>query len=160
MASENILPRTLMRTVPLITSTCTLWYSFDQDFFLRIFLAPDHRAHSDKILPSYFRSFFGRGVVRVVGLLGLTLLAGGYNAFVDRPARASLYWYSTGTLLAASHLLFVPLVAPKVQAIVEDKSQGSSTSDLEGWLNIHRVRTWTVDLAAWACFVVGASTVE
>ncbi|KAK2850743.1 hypothetical protein FQN49_005360 [Arthroderma sp. PD_2] len=162
MASGLIFdPRTLLRTAPLITSTCTLWFSLDQEFFLNVFLHPDHRNHSNQILPSYFRVFFRHGVVRVLGLLTLTVSAGGYNILMDRQSgRASLSWYTAGTLLAASHLLFVPAIAPKVQAVSEDTSQGSSTRDLEGWLAINRVRTLTVDLASWVCFIIGASIVE
>ncbi|CAI7580376.1 unnamed protein product [Penicillium glandicola] len=164
MASGLIFdPRTLLRTAPLITSTCTLWYSLDQDFFLNIFLHPDHRTRSNEFLPSYFRVFFVPGTLRVLALLALTLTGGGYNILERQSAlgsSASLPWYTAGTLLAASHLLFVPAVAPKIQAVIEDASQGSSTTDLERWLTVHRMRTWTVDLAAWACFVVGVSIVD
>ncbi|DAA73159.1 TPA_exp: hypothetical protein A8136_5084 [Trichophyton benhamiae CBS 112371] len=154
---EHNAPRMLMRIAPLVTSTCSLWYSFDQDFLMGVFLNPNHRAQSNSLLPSSFRSFFRSGLVRVVGLLGLTLLSGGYNAFIDKPGRETLYWYTTGTLLAASHLIFVPFAAPKVQAIIEDRPQGRPNSDLDSWLMVHRVRTWVVDLAAWGCFVAGAA---
>ncbi|KAF3483972.1 uncharacterized protein GIQ15_03296 [Arthroderma uncinatum] len=153
--------RSLLQTAPLITSTCTLWFSLDQDFFLDIFLHSDHRTRSNEILPSYFRVFFRHGVVRVLSLLTLTMSAGGYNIFMDGQInKTSLKWYTAGTLFAASHLLFVPAIAPRVQAVVEDTSHGSSTKDLKDWLAINRVRTWTVDLAARACFLVGLSIVE
>ncbi|OQE20515.1 hypothetical protein PENSTE_c013G08305 [Penicillium steckii] len=164
MASGLILdPRTLLRTAPLVTSTCTLWYSLDQDFFLNVFLHSDHKERSNQIVPSYFRVFFGPATVRVLGILTLTLTGGGYNILSGRrsaPGSASIAWYTAGTLFAASHLLFVPAIAPKVQAVIEDKSQGSSTNDLKGWLNVHRLRTWTVDLASWACFAVAVSIVD
>lgn len=156
--------RTLLRTAPLITSTCTLWFSLDQDFFLRVFLHPEHRARSDGILPSYFGRFFGPGTLRVVALLTLTLTGGGYNILTQRRntlgSSASLPWYAAGTFLAASHFLFVPAIAPKIQAVIENTSQGSSTNDLEDWLYIHGVRTWTVDLASWICFAIGISLVQ
>ncbi|RAH58802.1 hypothetical protein BO85DRAFT_448798 [Aspergillus piperis CBS 112811] len=162
MASGLILnPHNLLRAAPLISSTCTLWFAFDQDLVLNVFLHPDHRPRSNEILPSYFRVLFRRGVVRVLGLLALSMAGGGYNILKDRRSgvvaglQSSLSWYVAGTALAASHLLYVPVIAPKVLAIMEDESKGSSTEDLEGWLTIHRVRTWTVDLAAWACFAVG-----
>ncbi|RAK93801.1 hypothetical protein BO79DRAFT_206644 [Aspergillus costaricaensis CBS 115574] len=162
MASGLILnPHNLLRAAPLISSTCTLWFAFDQDLVLNVFLHPDHRPRSNEILPSYFRVLFRRGVVRVLGLLALSMAGGGYNILKDRRSgvvaglRSSLSWYVAGTALAASHLLYVPVIAPKVLAIMEDESKGSSTEDLEGWLTIHRVRTWTVDFAAWACFAVG-----
>lgn len=161
MASGLILDsRALLRTAPLVTSTCSLWYSFDQDFFLNIFLHPDHRSRSNDLLPSYFRVFFRHGVMRVLGLLALTLSSGGYNILAGRQpgvgSQRVLLWYTAGTVMAASHLLFVPPIATRVQAVMEDQSQGQSTRDLERWLTVHRVRTWTVDLAAWACFAVGA----
>ncbi|OOF97939.1 hypothetical protein ASPCADRAFT_205210 [Aspergillus carbonarius ITEM 5010] len=161
MASGLILdPRSLLRAAPLVTSTCTLWFAFDQDFFLDVFLHPDHRPRSETFLPSYFRVFFRRGVVRVLGLLALTLTGGGWNIRAHHRQSPSWSWYVAGTAFAASHLLFVPAIAPKVQAIAEDASQGSSTRDLEGWLTIHRVRTWTVDLAAWVCFAIGMSVFQ
>ncbi|KAJ5208987.1 hypothetical protein N7449_003366 [Penicillium cf. viridicatum] len=138
MASGLIFdPRTLLRTAPLITSACTFWYSLDQDFFLNIFLHPDHCTRSNEFLPSYFRTFFGFGTLRVLPLLVLTLTGGGYNILMERRSGP-----------AVSHLLFVLAIAPKVQAVIEDTSRGSSTKDLERWLTIHRVRTWIVDLAS------------
>lgn len=177
MASGLFLdPYALLRTAPLVTSTCTLWYAFDQDMFLDVFLHPGHRRRSNELLPSYFHVFFRRAVIRVLGLLGLTLLGGGCNVLINRqpgvpfPARGHgfltdhlpcinhqtpLLWYTAGTMMCASHLIFVPSIATKVQAIIDDQSHGQSTRDLERWLAIHRLRTWTVDLAAWVCFAVG-----
>jgi hypothetical protein len=164
MASGLIFdPHVLLRTAPLITSTCSLWYSLDQDFFLKNFLHPDHRTRSNEIVPSYFNVFFVPGTIRVLGLLAMTMTGGGYNILARRSgsgSSTSLRWYTAGTLLAASHLLFVPAVAPKIQAMVEDSSKGRSTDDLEGWLNVNRIRTWTVDFAAWACFAIAMSIVE
>lgn len=54
--------------------------------------------------------------------------------------------------MTASHLLFVPRIAITAPAIIEDHSKGQSTRDLERWLAVHRVRTWTVDLAAWGVY--------
>ncbi|KAF3896135.1 putative Integral membrane protein [Trichophyton interdigitale] len=155
-AFEHNGPRMLMRIAPLVTSACSLWYSFDQDLLMGVVLNPNRRAQSNSLLPSSFRSFFRSGLVRVVGLLGLTLLSGGYNAFIDKPGHETLYWYTTGTLLAASQLIFVPFAAPKVYAIIENGSQGVPNSGLDSWLMVHRVRTWVVDLAAWGCFVAAA----
>lgn len=156
--------RTILRTAPLITSTCTLWFSFDQDFFIKLFLHPEDRDRNNAVLPSYFKRFFGPGAVRVLALLTLTMAGGGYNILTERRSAlgpsASLPWYTAGTLLAASHLFFVPAIAPKVQAVIEDTSKGSSTRDLEGWLTVHRMRTWTVDLSSWICFAIGASVLE
>lgn len=160
MASRLVFdPMAALAVAPLVSSTCTLWFSFDQHRFLSVFNSPTNRPKSDAILPSYFKEFFGPGTLRVVGLLGLTFwttIANYHWRYDALVANRSLRWYLAGASLAASHLLFVPLVIPRVQALVGNvPSKKSPTSILDEWLNIHLVRTWTVDLAAWACLAVG-----
>ncbi|OKL61455.1 hypothetical protein UA08_03083 [Talaromyces atroroseus] len=160
MASQVIFdPLAALALALLVSSTCTLWYAFDQHHFLTVFNSPVNRTKSDAILPTYFKEFFQAGLPRVVGLLGLTFLTaiGNYYWRYDSlVATRSLRWYVAGAWLAVSHLLFVPLVAPRIQSIVENRAaKGRPTSVLDEWLNIHLFRTWTVDLAAWTCFVVG-----
>lgn len=67
----------LIRLVPVISSTCSLWFSWDQYEFLTLFRKPDIRPLSNQILPSYFTSFFNRGVIRVIALLGTTAVSCG-----------------------------------------------------------------------------------
>lgn len=63
-----------------------------------------------------------------------------------------------GASLALSHLIFVPFVLPHISALVSnDRSKGRPTTVLEKWLSVHWVRTWTVDVVAWACLVVGVA---
>lgn len=162
MASRLIFdPLAALAIAPLISSTCTLWYAFDQHHFLRIFTSPTNRPKSDLILPTYFKEFFAAALPRVVGLLGLTFwtsIGNYYWRYDSLVANRSLRWYVAGASLAASHLLFVPLVAPRIRAIVEDdRSKGTPTDVLDEWLNIHLWRTWTVDVAAWACLAVAVS---
>lgn len=158
MASKAFFdPVAALRAAPLLTSTCSLWFAWDQHFFLHIFNKPELRAKSNDLLPTYFRFFFRGGVTRVLVLISLTLSSSFATCFVNHDshwANGSLRWYTAGMALAASHLAFVPAVAPKIQAIIEDSSNGQSTNDLDEWLKIHTWRGLTVDLAAWACFVV------
>ncbi|KAF3397618.1 hypothetical protein DPV78_008357 [Talaromyces pinophilus] len=162
MASRLVFdPMAALAVAPLVSSTCTLWYSFDQHHFLRVFNSPTNRPKSDSILPTYFKEFFAAGLLRVVGLLGLTFwtsIGNYYWRYDSLVGNQSLRWYVAGASLAASHLLFVPLVAPRIRAIVEDdRSKGTPTSVLDEWLNIHLWRTWTVDVAAWACLAVAVT---
>lgn len=163
MASRLVFdPMAALAVAPLVSSTCTLWYAFDQHHFLSVFTSPSNRPKSDPILPTYFNEFFAAGLPRVVGLLGLTFwtsVGNYYWRYDSLVTSRSLRWYIAGATLAASHLLFVPLVAPRIRAIVEDdRSKGLPTSVLDEWLNIHLLRTWTVDLAAWACLVVAVTS--
>jgi hypothetical protein len=160
MASGIIFnPMAALAVAPLVSSTCTLWYAFDQHHFLTVFNSLANRPKADAILPTYFKDFFHDSLPRVIGLLGLTFWSaiGNYHWRYDfLVANQSLRWYVAGASLAVSHLLFVPLVAPQIQALVENEpSKGQPTSILDKWLNIHLFRTWTVDLAAWICFVMG-----
>ncbi|EAQ92063.1 hypothetical protein CHGG_00298 [Chaetomium globosum CBS 148.51] len=75
-----------LRITPLISTTCTLLYARDQDFFLRLFNHPaSHRAKSRPFLPSYWQAFFRRGIYLVVGCLGATFWSSLANLYVRRP---------------------------------------------------------------------------
>lgn len=72
-------------------------------------------------------------------------------------------WYLAGAAFAVSHLSFTPVVLPRIKAlqaraewksIREQPSEFSATQVLEEWLYYHAIRTYTVDLAAWACLAV------
>lgn len=85
-----------------------------------------------------------------------------YNILTERSGSgtsAFLPWYTADTLLAINHFVFVSAIVLKVKAVrgyiatLIDKG----SRDLEGWLTVHRVCTWTVDLASWVCFAVGMS---
>ncbi|KAK9238653.1 hypothetical protein V1525DRAFT_400633 [Lipomyces kononenkoae] len=160
MASRVVFdPMAALAVAPLISSTCRLWYSADQDLFLRVFTSPTNRPKSDAILPTYFKEFLAAGLPRVLGLLAVTLstVVGNYYLRHDSlVATGSLRWYQAGATFAVSHLLFVPFVAPRIRTIMEDdRSKGLPSKILDEWLN--SFRTWTVDLAAWACLVVAVA---
>ncbi|PYI32196.1 hypothetical protein BP00DRAFT_342185 [Aspergillus indologenus CBS 114.80] len=152
-------PLIALRLAPLVSSTCSLWFAWDQNLFLRTFVHPANRAASDRSLPTYFRTFFRSGVTWVLVLLGFSLATAGMNIVTDRASlaqRQSLRWYVAGAALTAGHTLYAPVVAPIVRAISEDHSKGHSTRDLERWLWWNFLRMVTVDLGAWVCFGVGA----
>lgn len=159
-------PLVALRITPLISTTCTLLYARDQDFFLRLFNHPaSHRAKSRPFLPSYWQAFFRRGIYLVVGCLGATFWSSLANLYVRRPmlhARGSFGWYAAAAGLAVGHLLFVPAVAPSVKAIWNAEKEGTDANmALDEWLGVNRLRMWTVDLAAWvACVVAVTRTLE
>ncbi|KAK4129669.1 hypothetical protein N657DRAFT_562651 [Parathielavia appendiculata] len=165
MASRRFLdPIVLLRAAPLVSSTCTLLYARDQDFFLGLLNRGTPREHSGRLLPAYFGAFFQRGVVFVVACIAATTWTSIGNLFVRRPAlhaKQSFWWYAAGAVFSASHLLFVPLVAPPIQAIVNAEKYMYAGIDpnvlLDRWLSVNWIRMVTVDLAAWVACVVAAT---
>ncbi|KAH6844754.1 hypothetical protein B0I37DRAFT_378198 [Chaetomium sp. MPI-CAGE-AT-0009] len=158
-------PVVALRAAPLVSATCTFLYARDQDFFLRIFNRPENRQKSRPLLPSYWNTFFRRGIVVVVGCLGTTFWSSIANLFIRQPAlraKQSFWWYVAGAALSAGHLLFIPAVAPSVTAIWDaDKDGTDANAALDVWLSVNRVRMWTVDFAAWAaCVVAVTKTLE
>lgn len=152
-------PVVLLRVAPLVSSTCTLLYAADQDFFLGILNQSKHdiRVKSRSLLPSYFATFFRRGVVFVVGCLAATTWSSIANLYVRRQAlvaRQSGWWYVASGALSIGHLFFIPLIAQPVKAIIDaDKEGADANASLYKWLQINRIRMLTVDLSAWIASV-------
>lgn len=155
-------PLVALRVAPLVSSTCTLLYAWDQHFFLGVLNRPDHRARSRPLLSSYFDTIFYRGVAFVVSVLGVTTWSSIANLCAHRAdlhARQSFRWYIAGAVLSASHLLFVPKIASSCKALIyPDSNPGEDVNVvLDGWLSINWVRMVTVDLAAWAVTVIAVT---
>jgi hypothetical protein len=151
-------PIVALRAAPLVSSTCTLLYAYDQHFFLGLLNRPDTRHHSKALLPAYFRTFFREGVAFVIAMLAVTTWGSVANLYVRRPnlqARGSLCWYVAAAVLSSSHLLFIPGVAPSIKRISEAKGGEEDVNGaLDEWLCVNKLRMVTVDLLAWVACVV------
>lgn len=157
-------PLVALRAGPLVSSTCTLLFAYEQHFFLSLLNRPQIRHHSKRFLPAYFTIFFQEGVAQVFGFLGITAATSLANLYWHESGSSSTlgesgsYWcYAAAAGLAASHLLYTPLVAGPVYAIRGDKElrKGRDVNDeLDDWLWANRLRGLTVDLAAWVVAVV------
>ncbi|TPX10186.1 uncharacterized protein E0L32_001383 [Thyridium curvatum] len=155
MASKQFFdPLTLLRVAPLVTSTCSLWYCVDQDLFLGQFVKPHNREKGKEILPGYWKTFLSPGLAVIFGLYGASLGAGVANALRGRPAVSR--FYAIGAAFTAAHFLFVPLVMPKIQGMVDDEPKGQACEHQQGWLKVHRIRSLVVDLPGWLCFLAAA----
>ncbi|KAH8177272.1 hypothetical protein LIA77_02354 [Sarocladium implicatum] len=159
-------PKKLLLAGPLVSSTCTLLFARDQDFFLSLLTPPSlptsDRAKVNSLLPSHFSRFFNGGIPFVLTFLTATTGLGCASAWsLGRESRA-FGWYVCGVGLAVGHLGFTPWVAPRIKAIVEDEGKGSNGKDnvevLSEWLAVNRVRMWTTDLGAWVCCAMAAIT--
>ncbi|KAI0975514.1 hypothetical protein F4678DRAFT_273011 [Xylaria arbuscula] len=154
MASKAFFdPLVVLRIAPVVTSTMAMRFSHDQYFFLSNLLAPEHRDKANSIVPSYFTTFFMRGIWDI-GILYTLTPAFGITNFYSRP-NGAWKWYAAGTAFAFFHMAFVPLVMHKVKGLFDDEPKGQGNKNLREWLNVHILRSWVADIPAWTCFVIG-----
>ncbi|RDA92495.1 hypothetical protein CP533_6470 [Ophiocordyceps camponoti-saundersi (nom. inval.)] len=149
-------PLVLLRSTPLISSTCSLLYAWDQHFFLSHLNRPENRTRSRPLLTSYFTPCFRRGLPFVLSAVAVSFGSGIANFFVGRPpssSSSSLRCYAVGSALAAAHLLYVPFIAPSCSELLSDDTPDPNAS-LDSWLSVNALRSLTVDLGAWVAFVV------
>ncbi|KAI1746039.1 hypothetical protein F4680DRAFT_442308 [Xylaria scruposa] len=155
--ASNQLP-VILHLVPVITSTCSLWYAWDQYEQMTVFCQAEVKGLSNQILPRYFTSFFNRGVPRVLGLLATTVLSCAailrYSASGFLREQGAFPWYVAGLSLAVGHMAWAPSILPPVKAMEHD-AKDKNIAHLEKWLRLHVWRSLTVDIGAWICCVVG-----
>ncbi|KAK6957178.1 hypothetical protein Daesc_002464 [Daldinia eschscholtzii] len=150
-------PLTLLRVAPLVTSTASIVIAGDSDLFLSALISlKQHRTKVNEIGPRYFETFFWKGLPYIFLTYGLSVTCGLVNSY-SRWHAVSWKWYAAGSLLAFSHFAFVPKIMWKVKDAIDAKEDpnGGATNALQGWLDVHHVRTALVDVPGWACFLVG-----
>ncbi|KAI1641218.1 hypothetical protein F4809DRAFT_216543 [Biscogniauxia mediterranea] len=150
-------PMVALRAAPLVSSTCTLLYAWDQHLFLSLLNARQVREHSRPMIPIYFKKLFYRALPMVLGFLTVTTSTAVANLYTQRAtlqARGSLWWYTAGAALAVSHLGFVPFIAPSVKGMIEASSEDDANKSLDEWLSVNMIRSLTVDLGAWIAVTV------
>lgn len=119
----------------------------------------------DIAIPHWFTCWFNSGVYSVVALNCISFYSGLANVLLFKGLGKERKWYLAGTLLAVSHMAFVPLVAGPVSRIMqlcvkqqggeETGKRGAARSEVQKWVRFHCIRAATVDVAAWGCFAVG-----
>lgn len=162
-------PQKTLLLAPVVSSTCSLLFAWDQHIFLNLLTHPELSDRTNAILPTYWRVFFPRGLAQVVSFLGITTWTS-IGAVVYHKAllqkRGALPWYVASATLAVAHLVFVPFVAPAIKYIMEDEGgrsrerkvaePGNRNVDMQSkWLGYNMVRMLTTDLGAWVCCLVG-----
>ncbi|KAF3769764.1 hypothetical protein M406DRAFT_248376 [Cryphonectria parasitica EP155] len=158
-------PATLLRLTPLISSTCTLWFAWDQRVMYGTFAHRDLEEQSKAILPLWWKKVLEiHDIERVLFPLTVTSVTSiinirKYGSLLR--AKGSWAWYAAGAALAVGHLAFVPGVVYKIKAMIDDNGKGEAVEQQRRWLTVHTLRTLTVDLGAWvACVIAVARTVS
>ncbi|KAK8120144.1 hypothetical protein PG999_004264 [Apiospora kogelbergensis] len=158
MASGRFVdPKTLLGVAPLVTSTAAVMFSVDQYLFLDNFLAPQLRDRTNEIVPSYYKSFFRKGIWIIMTAYPLSIATGVANYYRAGQLSSSSHngagrWYAAGAALAFAHYAFIPSIMYKVQALFEGEGKGEGNKDLKRWLDVHLVRSVLVDVPSWFCF--------
>jgi hypothetical protein len=89
----------LLHIAPLLSTSFSLMFSWDQDFFLTLFLHPTISPQSDAILLGYFTPFFDQGGFIILGLYAIAVLTAGATLVFETTASggsAVLRWYWAG----------------------------------------------------------------
>lgn len=146
-----------LHLVPVVTSTVSLWFAFDQYFFLGIFLHKDVEPGAKHVLTPYWNTMIGTGLGYVIAPL-LCTMASTAAILNNTPtellqARGSYAWYIASAAFTAGHFAFVPAVLPKIRGL----SNGGLTPVLRQWMRVHVSRGVTVDFLCWATAVVAAA---
>lgn len=156
--------------LPLCSSSATIGLALYQYPQMLSFLHAEPSV-SGKTLSRYWDPMFKQAYV-VIGGLGVLSTASGFFSARWLRTHQTLEttdvsrWYTYGTILAALHFAFVPLVrAPVSRMIAAGKDEVKTDSQVEEenrkemqtWLTWHTVRTIAVDLPALWCFAEGAA---
>lgn len=129
------------------------------------FAHPDLEKESNAILPLWWKKVFEiHDVERVlfpITVTAVTCLANIRKYSTLLKAKESWAWYVAGAALAAGHVAFVPGVAWKIKAMMDDDGKGQAVVEQRKWLKVHTTRSLTVDLGAWvACLMAVLKTVS
>ncbi|KAK8084674.1 hypothetical protein PG997_005945 [Apiospora hydei] len=136
MASGRFVdPMTLLRVTPLVTSTAAVMFSVDQYLFLDNLLAPPHREQMNELVPSYYKTFFRKGIWVIMTAYPLSIATGIANVYrssggttvaakLSDGNNGAGRWYAAGAALAFAHYAFVPSIMYKVQALFEGEGKG------------------------------------
>lgn len=151
----------VLHLLPVVTSTVSLWFAFDQYFFLGIFLHKDVEPGAKHVLTPYWNTMIGTGlgyvIAPLVGTIASTATILNTTSTELLQDKGSYSWYIASIVLALGHFTFVPAVLPKIKSL----SNGGLTPALRQWMRVHVTRAVTVDLFCWvACLIASAKTLS
>ncbi|KAK1752555.1 hypothetical protein QBC47DRAFT_404878 [Echria macrotheca] len=177
MASGRFLdPLTLLRLAPAITAAASVTFSGNQQWIVSILLrdeflcrsssssseSEEERFRDPEAVRAWLDVFFGLARTKVTGLLGASILGAAGNVWFAGDDRGQKWWYGAGLVLAVGSLGMGRVMGRRAGEVVgkgNKNGDGKVVVMVEGvrrWLRVNAVRSLTVDLGAWVCFVVAA----
>lgn len=151
------LTMSILHLVPVVSSTVSLWFAFDQYICLSIFLHKDVEPGAKHVLTPYWNIMIGTGLSYVIAPLVGTMASIAWILNTTSTellqAKDSYSWYIASATLATGHFIFTPAVLPKIKSL----SNGGLTPMLRQWMCVHITRTVTVDLFCWVTALVASA---
>lgn len=119
------------------TSTVSLWFAFDQYFFLGIFLHKDVEPGAKHVFTPYWKTMFSTGlgyvIAPLIGTIASTVAILSSTSTELLRDKGSYPWYIASVLFTAGHFAFVPAILPKIRSL----SIGGLTPALRQWMRVH-----------------------
>ncbi|KAK1749560.1 hypothetical protein QBC47DRAFT_354863 [Echria macrotheca] len=147
----------LLRVTPLILTTSSLTFSFNQyQFFQPCLYLPDtlEDRHVNDVLRVYIKRQFPSGLATILTLYPLTWATAAANLSLRTYAGVPRKLHVAGLMLSAAHMFW----APRAKALMEEIGEECTTGDkdrigmLRTWLRLHVARSLLADLPSWICF--------
>jgi hypothetical protein len=162
---------TLLRLIPLLSSTASFTHAYMEYLTTSSFLspAPTSSPLSKLVLKSYtpsktptnavavaaakeiaapiwFVNFFSKAVWSVIGFNSITLLSSAANLWVQPEGlEKGRTYYLTGLIAACAHYVFVPFVMPSVERLYRmcaAQEKGNEEVGKEGKSAVKSMREW------------------
>ena len=150
--------RSLLGVAPLITSTASLMYAHDQDLFFRAFLDGKYRTKADNLLPPWMGVCLRRAF-KIIGILypsTILLALANTNIFTGRWDDGTIFYWA-GLAFTVAHFAYGKTALRLLDRIQNDATNGNATSDMRAWLNMNLMRSLSVDLPGWLCFLLAVN---
>lgn len=157
--------------LPLCSSSATIGlalYQYPQFYsFLRA-----EPSIAGKTLSRYWDPMIKSGYVviianTVVSVVGGTVAARWLSTHTTLETSDVAKWYTYGSILAASHLAFTPLILGPVRKMIagadsktvktEEETDSDNRKEMNTWFLFHTIRTLLLDVPALVCFAEGAA---
>ncbi|KAJ6581544.1 hypothetical protein B0H19DRAFT_511635 [Mycena capillaripes] len=147
----------LLRLSPVISSTASLIWAYDEYSFLSSWMNPSYRTQADALLPPWFKTWAPKGTRVLFTSFPMSLIAGIANTFTHRASlQTAGVFYWLGVFFTAAHFFYGPKALTLLKSIRDAQPAGRTTESMGEWLRMHRTRTVTTDLLAFICFTVAA----
>lgn len=166
--SLKFLPTTLLRLTPIVSSTTSLIWAYDEFTSFSAWMDPAYRSEADSVLPAWFKNWAQKGNFVLLTSFPISLATGIANVLsMPGPAKSITWtsprlWYGLGSFFALAHMFFGPralglLAEIQQKGKVDNEGKRASATDAMGrWLRMHTERTPITDLPALLCFVTAA----
>ncbi|CAJ2508286.1 Uu.00g094720.m01.CDS01 [Anthostomella pinea] len=152
----HLLPFSLLRLAPLISSTVNLMWAADEYMFLSAWLPAAYRTDADALLPRWFRVWGPMGSLVLFSSFPFSLGAAIANLLTSRDTSAAVgaaKWYWAGLVFTTAHFGYAPRALRLLKAIRKGKEEGGDpTGSMRRWIGMHLLRVVTADLPAFLCF--------